>query len=88
MMKISLLAFFMTSCSVSSPTANDIKQATNQLFKNFRATPVESISNLRCDKTSDDSSFKCLYTTTMADGNVLDSEGEFYYRKGQWERTH
>ena len=85
--KISLLTLALSSCSVSSPTEEDVKQATNKLFKAFKTTPVETISDLKCQKTDDASSFKCKYTTTMKDNRVLESAGVFSYSKGKWQRT-
>ena len=85
---ISLLTLAMSSCSASSPTEDDVKEATNQLFKAFKTTPVETVSNLKCNKTNDASSFKCSYTTTMIDEEVLESVGIFSHSKGKWERTN
>jgi len=84
---LSLLTIILSSCSVSNPTEEDVKKATNQLFKAFKTTPVETISNLKCNKINS-SSFKCTYTTTMDDKAVLESEGVFSYSNGKWERTH
>jgi len=87
LIKLLMLILFVTGCTVSSPSAEDVKQATNNMFGALRISVV-SIEDLVCKETSNASTFGCKYTTTMNDGSVLKSEGTFSYSGGAWKRIN
>lgn len=86
LVKVSVLVLFIAGCGVSSPTANDVKTATNEMFGALGISVV-SIEDLNCSPASDGTSFNCKYTTTMNDDSVLKSEGVFAFQNGAWVRT-